>query len=1541
LSFRRVILSEQDLEEVEAMNEESLFAAALEKADAAERRAFLDAACDGDIALRERLEQLLGAHGQAAGILERGPDAAAMNLSQTATPLAIDRPFARRFKLRQKLGAGGMGEVWVADQLEPIQRRVALKVVRPGFDSARLLTRFDQERQALALMDHPNIAKVLDAGLDEVGRPYFVMELIKGVPITRYCDDARLSPRERLALFIPVCQAVQHAHQKGIIHRDLKPSNILVTPYDGKPVPKVIDFGVAKAIGPRLTEQSIYTEVGALIGTLEYMSPEQAELNNLDIDTRSDIYSLGVVLYELLTGGVPFSRKELQASAFTDMLRIIREVDPPKPSTKLSSSETLPNVAAVRQMEPEKLIATVRGDLDWIVVKCLEKDRARRYATASGLAGDIERYLCDQPVEACPPSATYRLRKFARRHKGSLAVVAVALLATAVMVASIGWAVRDRAAQQTELKRLESARLGKVEGQIRDSLSAARTLLIENKSAAARDKLAQARAQLGDGSALGNLAAEVEACAADLDRFQQFLDLVDRAQQELTGPLLEPALVAGSSYGRAGTPIPVETAGRRPAAAVPFVLKALERYNVLEDDRWTGTLDDGLLGRQQVQQIRTLVYEELLWLADDMVRRQREHRSERKLSPAAAARAAFTYLGKAESAHRPTRAFYALRARCRNDLGDKALAQADTQLADRTPPTIALDHFLQGQASYDAKQVAEAVNAFEAALRLEPTHYWSLMWLGYCLCDLGQEPENFAGAARVFTGCILKRPDHAQAYYCRANAYSKLRRNEDAVADYSRAIELDPKDARFWYNRGVAYHRLRQMDKALGDFSRAIELHPKEARAWSHRGLAYHALGQPGNAIADYSKAIELDPKDALPWYNRGLVYDDMRQLNKALGDYSKAIELKPTYVAAWYNRGFAHERLHEPDEAVADYSRAIDLDPKHVAARANRSIVYMQLSQLDKAIADASRAVELDPGDARVWHTRGLVYDHMRERNKALADYSRAIELNAKYLVAWYNRGVLYDRMRQPDKALADYSRAIELDANYADAWNNRGLVYMQQGQPDKAVADFSRAIELDPKYVFAWYNRGNTYTTLGQPDKALADYSKAIGLDAKRVDAWNSRGGVYNQLGQPQKALADFSRAIELDAKHASAWYNRGNTYRKLGQPDKALADYSRAIELNAKYVDAWNNRGLVYKQLGRLDKAVADFSRGIELNPKYVFAWYNRGNTYTTLGQPKMAAADFSTALKIDPKDPRLWNNRGVAYDQLGQPDKALADFSRAIELNPRHLSAWYSRGLVYDKLGQPDKAVAEFSRVIELAPNDPELVDAYWLRAQAHVRLAHFEQAQADYQKYLKRVPTHAGAHNDLAWLLATCPEVKLRDAGQAVESAKKAVQLASRNATYWRTLGVAHYRAGDWKAAVLALNKSLDLGQDGDARSRLFLAMAHHKLGKHADARQEYEQAVQWLEKNGVALEKDKQRAEELKRFRTEAEQVLEPETAEGVLRGTGQSYEDARGGREGGHQKPRENQEKPEDGQDGHTAYLPENRPAMFFQRTHGSAGVA
>ncbi|MBX3406615.1 MAG: serine/threonine protein kinase [Phycisphaeraceae bacterium] len=432
---------------------QNLFAGASELAPD-RRAAYLDEACGGDDALRAKVETLLRSHDEASRFLS-SPTGEAPTLSVVSAAATAAAPVGEHagmrigpYKLLQMIGEGGFGSVFMAEQERPVIRKVALKIIKLGMDTRAVIARFEAERQALAMMDHPNIAKVLDAGATETGRPYFVMELCKGEAIVEFCDRNNLSVAERLDLFAQVCAAVQHAHNKGIIHRDIKPSNVLVSMQDGHPHAKVIDFGIAKATASRLTEKTLFTEHRALIGTPEYMSPEQAE-GSLDIDTRTDVYSLGVLLYELLTGTTPFSSKELRSAAYAEIQRIIREVEPPRPSTRLSANtDTLPSVAANRHTEPKRLGTIVRGELDWIVMKALEKDRQRRYETTNALAMDIRRYLAGETVLAAPPGRSYRVRKFVRRNKG--AVTAAVVVAAALVLGMAGTSLALKRALDAE-----------------------------------------------------------------------------------------------------------------------------------------------------------------------------------------------------------------------------------------------------------------------------------------------------------------------------------------------------------------------------------------------------------------------------------------------------------------------------------------------------------------------------------------------------------------------------------------------------------------------------------------------------------------------------------------------------------------------------------------------------------------------------------------------------------------------------------------------------------------------------------------------------------------------------------------------------------------------------------------------------------------------------------------------------------------------------------------------------------------------------------
>jgi serine/threonine protein kinase len=771
-----------------------IFLKALEKEDAAERYGYLNEACGQDAALRRQVEALLRKQEQAGSFLERPAadlDATGEETTGSNGVAPAEGPGTRigQYRLLQQIGEGGMGIVYMAEQQEPVRRMVALKIIKPGMDSAQVIARFEAERQALAMMDHTNIAKVFDAGTTDTGRPYFVMELVHGVPITQFCDENQLTPRERLKLFVPVCQAIQHAHQKGIIHRDIKPSNVLVTIYDDKPVPKVIDFGVAKAIEQRLTEKTLFTQFGVLVGTFEYMSPEQAEVNALGVDTRSDIYSLGVLLYELLTGTTPLQRERLREAALDDLIRLIREEEPPRPSVRLSTSDTLPKIAAARKTEPAKLSKLVRGEIDWIVMKCLEKDRSRRYETANGLARDVERYLHDEAVKACPPSVSYRLRKLARKHRKAVPVAVVCVLAALCAAGSWLWLVQNRA---------ETA------GAVLEALQRASELQAESKwpealeAAQRADKLFQ----LGGGST--DLRQRAHEVLKDLKMVMRLEDI----------RLEESSVRDGGHYDLQDISLNYAAAFRNYGIDV-----------------------DGLETDKAAERIRARpIYLELAAALDHWahcrVRKSREpnwkHLLEvaRRADPDPWRNRLRDYVG-------PTAA-------------DRKILQhlaVSPEVASQPPLTL---HLLGNRLAEGAGAVDIAVSVLQQAQQRHPDDFWINRDLANFLRRLGKPAEE----VRYRSVVVGLRPRSAGAHYDLGLALLKQGSLRQAIAAFNETLRFLSDDSSISVDWGTALKDKAALDEAVAAFQEASRLRPDEPGIYINWGTALKDQGLLDEAVA-------------------------------------------------------------------------------------------------------------------------------------------------------------------------------------------------------------------------------------------------------------------------------------------------------------------------------------------------------------------------------------------------------------------------------------------------------------------------------------------------------------------------------------------------------------------------------------------------------------------------------------------------------------------------------------------------------------------
>jgi tetratricopeptide (TPR) repeat protein/serine/threonine protein kinase len=1019
---------------------ESILAAAVEMSSEAQRRQFVEQACAGNAELLRRVEELIENHFRAGSFLE----SPAPHLVATANEPAGEgsRMVIGPYKLMEQIGEGGMGLVFVAEQQQPVRRKVALKLIKPGMDTREVIARFEVERQALALMDHPNIAKVLDAGETPPAyaggspRPYFVMELVHGIPITQFCDDNRLPARQRLELFLAVCQAVQHAHTKGIIHRDLKPSNILVTLHDGAPVVKVIDFGVAKAVGQQLTDKTVYTHFLQMIGTPLYMSPEQAGMSGQDIDTRTDIYALGVLLYELLTGATPFDQERLRAAGLDEMRRIIREEEPPRPSTRISTlGQAAVTVSAQRQSDPKRLSQLMRGELDWIVMKALEKDRNRRYETASAFAADVQRYLDDEPVQACPPSAWYRWRKFVRRNRRALVTASVLGLALLVAVGSvagsIGWQLQERAGRR------ETTSKG-----VQQALQDAAKSREQGKIAQAWEALRKAEGFLAGGEEVPpELAQAVSQERTDLE----------------TIALAEEARLSHTKFHRGAFD---------QFSAEPYFAKAFKHYGLDLETLAVEAAATRIRKSGIRDHLLAALYEWAFVVKGDKDKNGRD----RLL---AVARLADDDTGRTQ---------FLDMARRRQRKGLVRLAKQFDVLKE--PPASII---LLGEALFAAGAEREAVELLRRGQRLHPDDFWMNHDLAIQLVELkDRRHQETAEAVGLLQAALAIRPKSPGVHNNLAGALHQAGRLEEAEAHYRQAIELAKELGEYYVdayrNLGLLRHKQGKYQEALALFDQVLRRRPKYPGAHCNRGDALEELNRLEEAAEAFRKALrfqkEMQDKGFTPatdlradaYLGLGTVRMKQAKWPEALASLRRAQEFDQAFIRRGYQGypeipfylGQVLEHLGRPKEAIREYQKSLKINPRGYSARGNLATIYWHMKDYATAEREYRKVLADKPDCAEAWTNLGAVMNQTQRYAEAEKCFKEAARHGPKNAMTYYDLGIALVALGRLAEAEKAYRKTIELNKNYAEAHCNLGGVLRRQGKFKEALAEYRRGHEL-----------------------------------------------------------------------------------------------------------------------------------------------------------------------------------------------------------------------------------------------------------------------------------------------------------------------------------------------------------------------------------------------------------------------------------------------------------------------------------------------
>jgi eukaryotic-like serine/threonine-protein kinase len=1035
------------------MNELALFEAAIAITDPVQRAALLDRECTGKPELRARLEELLSAHGRSNPLLDRPlvGDVAIHGPAEVVTADAVTHVEAEgtivagRYKLLQQIGEGGMGTVWMADQTEPVKRRVAVKLIRvERGQSKTILSRFEAERQAIALMDHPHIARLLDAGTTDTGAPYFVMELVKGVPLTDFCDAHKLSIPERLHLFMQVCAAVQHAHQKGVIHRDLKPSNILVESHDGKPVPKIIDFGLAKATtGLQLTERTLFTAFGSVMGTPLYMAPEQASASAVDVDTRADVFALGIILYELLTGTTPITRETLKKAALDEMLRLIREQEVPTPSSRLSSSETAASVAANRHTEPAKLGRFVKGDLDWIVLRALAKERDRRYETANGFAKDIERFLNHEPVEACPPSTAYKLRKFARRNKTLLRTAAAfVLLLTVGAVVSTWQAIRAMHAEAAANASADQARLNAEEAEF----NAQQSRTEANAKAVALKAEQQARAD--ETKARQQAFAALRSMTADVveTKFTQGAMLTEDDRAFLRGII--------SQYD-AFAAIKGDDINSR-------AVQADGRFRVGNVRRTLGELHAAQKDYDQAVSILTQ-------LAEDFPSRP-EFRYE----------LARCQINRGNLLHDTGRLKEEEQDRDQAMSILKKLA-ADFPTQPEYRSELASSHNNRGLLLSATGRLPEAERDYDQAVSIHKQ----------LVAEFPNRPEfrrqmaighDSRGALLAATG----RLPEAERDYDQAVSIRK-----QLAEDFPNRPEFRQELAKSYNNRGILVYNRGRRPEAEKDFDEAMSIQKQLAEDFPSRPAFRHEL-----ALSHNNRGILLSKKGRVNEAEQD--YDRAVSIQKQLAaDFPSRPEYRSELASSHMNRGALLNGRGRRNEAEQDYDRAVSLSKQLSADFPNQPEFRFELA---KCLTNRGNLLRFT---GRLQEAK-QDYDQAVNIQKQLAtDFPNQPEYRQELARSHTNRGDLLGAMgRLPEveqdfnqvvsiykELVADFPNQPEFRQELAKIHNSRGLLLTETGRLQDAEKDFDQALSIQKQLTADFPNKPDLRNDLAWTCVGLAN--------------------------------------------------------------------------------------------------------------------------------------------------------------------------------------------------------------------------------------------------------------------------------------------------------------------------------------------------------------------------------------------------------------------------------------------------------------------